>query len=688
MKKIWLAMLAFVLVLSLCGCFGEYTFPDNTTVLGVDVQDCSKEEAWAKLEAAADSYTLELTIDEITISVNAADISLSCSKEAFLAAADAMEAGTAADFSGVITFDESKLKDLIAQNFNSDPVEASIVFDEAAGSFQLVPHEDGLKTDPDAVAAALKDAIGTLTPQQTLNEVSQVLQPVHAADDPDALAVLEQLNKMTGIELTYDFQSGSGEEEITAHQIPAETLRSFVELGEDGFTPTIRPEAVDAYVAQLGETYNVEGSTGAFQTTGGDTINMTVTYEGRLIDNAALSQDIMTCMQEGTSGNRAVPYQSGGVMDMAYGGTYIEVNLTAQHLWFYKDGECLVSTDLVSGMVGAGMNTPTGIYSIYAKTTSTYLVGEDYRSYVNYWMPFTGGYGLHDATWRGAFGGQIYLYDGSHGCVNLPLSAAKTIYNNSSVGTKVILYGGVGYVPPLDQKLTGTTSYDVADDTKPFALNIKAAYADPDFTYSSSDSSVVTVSEDGTVTVKGIGTATITVNAEKDSCYAEATAKVTITVHSACDEGRHIMGTPVTVTAPTCQPGMEKATCTKCDHFTETELAPVQAHTFGEWVTTKEATCGAEGVRERTCTLCSAVKETGSIPATGEHTAGDWQVEVHATCVAEGKQVKKCTGCGTEMESSAIAMTDHSFGDGPSCTICGTANPNYTAPVPEETTGE
>ena len=115
MKRIWIALLVLVLVLGLCGCSKEYTFQENATVLGVDVQGCTKEEAWAKLEAAASSYTLDLTIDDITLSVSAEDVGLACSKDAFLTAADAMEAGTAADFSGVITFDENKLKDLILQ---------------------------------------------------------------------------------------------------------------------------------------------------------------------------------------------------------------------------------------------------------------------------------------------------------------------------------------------------------------------------------------------------------------------------------------------------------------------------------------------------------------------------------------------------------------------------------------------
>ena len=49
---------------------------------------------------------------------------------------------------------------------------------------------------------------------------------------------------------------------------------------------------------------------------------------------------------------------------------------------------------------------------------------------MKYWMPFNGGIGLHDASWRSKFGGEIYKNSGSHGCVNLPRSVAETIYNN------------------------------------------------------------------------------------------------------------------------------------------------------------------------------------------------------------------------------------------------------------------
>ena len=81
-----------------------------------------------------------------------------------------------------------------------------------------------------------------------------------------------------------------------------------------------------------------------------------------------------------------------------------------------------------------------GVYSIYAKSTGVYLVGETWNSYVNYWMPFKGGYGLHDASWRSEFGGDIYLYDGSHGCVNTPYEKVKYIYEHTDYGTPVYVY--------------------------------------------------------------------------------------------------------------------------------------------------------------------------------------------------------------------------------------------------------
>lgn len=154
---------------------------------------------------------------------------------------------------------------------------------------------------------------------------------------------------------------------------------------------------------------------------------------------------------------RVLPiYQSGGttitgtslkksakVQASAYGtstgSTYIEICIAQQHMWVYKNGTQIASTDVVTG-TRYYSDTPKGYHYIYDKERNTTLVGADYASFVSFWMPFYGGCGIHDSSWRSSYGGSIYQTSGSHGCVNTPYSAVKTIYNNISIGTPVIIY--------------------------------------------------------------------------------------------------------------------------------------------------------------------------------------------------------------------------------------------------------
>jgi lipoprotein-anchoring transpeptidase ErfK/SrfK len=127
---------------------------------------------------------------------------------------------------------------------------------------------------------------------------------------------------------------------------------------------------------------------------------------------------------------------------------YIEVNLTTQHLWAWQNGQVVYDSPVTSGATGAGFGTVTGLFDIYYKAQNTHLVGYaygpayNYDVAVQYWMPFYSGYGLHDASWRNGNFGETsgpfgYWYDGSHGCVNLPLATAAFLYGWAPVGTPV-----------------------------------------------------------------------------------------------------------------------------------------------------------------------------------------------------------------------------------------------------------
>lgn len=119
--------------------------------------------------------------------------------------------------------------------------------------------------------------------------------------------------------------------------------------------------------------------------------------------------------------------------------TYVEVDISDQVVNFFVDNELLVTSSVVTG-TDTVSPTRIGWFEIYGRRYDTYLRGPGYKCHVDYWMPFDGGIGLHDADWRSEYGGEIYKTNGSHGCVNIPKEAVKIIYENSDNGTKVLVH--------------------------------------------------------------------------------------------------------------------------------------------------------------------------------------------------------------------------------------------------------
>ena len=125
--------------------------------------------------------------------------------------------------------------------------------------------------------------------------------------------------------------------------------------------------------------------------------------------------------------------------------SYIEIDITRQRVFMYLDGKCILDTLTVTANLSAGYNTPTGVFYLNNKAYDTVLRGTNkdgskYASPVKYWMPFYKGYGMHDASWRSKFGGDIYKTNGSHGCVNLQEEAAETIYENITYDMPIFIY--------------------------------------------------------------------------------------------------------------------------------------------------------------------------------------------------------------------------------------------------------
>ena len=229
----------------------------------------------------------------------------------------------------------------------------------------------------------------------------------------------------------------------TAETITADELSAHIAENEE-HQLVLDPSFLDSFVAQLASKYDTQGQPKRFRTSYGNEITL---YEGDF--GWKLDTDgTRALLQENLETNQVktldpVWTHKGRSLDgdNAIGDSYIEVDLENQKVFLYKDGKKLLETDCVSGTLGdPERETPGGVYSIYYMNSPDVLDGPGYSEHVTYWMPFYHGYGLHDATWRSEFGGEIYKTNGSHGCVNLPLFAAERIYKTVDVGYPVVLY--------------------------------------------------------------------------------------------------------------------------------------------------------------------------------------------------------------------------------------------------------
>ena len=127
------------------------------------------------------------------------------------------------------------------------------------------------------------------------------------------------------------------------------------------------------------------------------------------------------------------------IVQEKYKNTYIQISISNQMLDYYDHGKLALHSPVVTGYGG---DTPYGSYSILYKKTNARLVGanNEYDTVVNYWMAFIGNsHGLHDATWRHNFGGNIYTYNPTHGCVNMPYDQIEALYYMVEEGTPVYI---------------------------------------------------------------------------------------------------------------------------------------------------------------------------------------------------------------------------------------------------------
>ena len=301
--------------------------------------------------------------------------------------------------------------------------------------YEIVPEEQGASPDPQLLSDAVKNAILNFQENLSLEDAQVYEKPQITAESEALNTELAAWNKYVHTTVTYRF--GSRNEVLDGEKIHT----WLVSDGQGGVS--LGESKIGEYVSWLAQTYNTAYKPKSLKTSyGQQTVTISKSVYGWKInqkeETEALKQLLLSCEsqeREPVYSQKAASHDGND-----YGNTYVEINLTAQHLFFYKEGKLVVESDFVSGNESRGWSTPAGAYPLTYKQRNATLKGQNYATPVSYWMPFNGGIGMHDAYWRSSFGGKIYKTNGSHGCINLPPAVAKTVYENISAGMPVLCY--------------------------------------------------------------------------------------------------------------------------------------------------------------------------------------------------------------------------------------------------------
>ena len=452
-------------------------FFNGTVINGMDVSGRTAEEVKEMISQGTEDYIL--TLEERggqTESIEGTAIGLQAEFDGSLeqlleeqnpyAWLPAWIQGREYEIPAMITYDENQLEteilnlDCMDEDRIQKPESASISAYVPGAGYTIEEETEGNEPDYDRLKEAIEQAITGLQRELSLEEAGVYREPEVRTEDESLAGLLEEYNRYAGVTVTYTFGDKT-------EVLDGETISQW--LYDDGSQVIISDEAAAEYVQTLATKYNTAYRAKSLKTSYGPTVTIGKGNYGWRINQSQEKTELLAMIRSGESGTREPVYSqtaaSHGTND--YGDTYVEINLTAQHLFFYKDGKLLVESDFVSGNEARGWSTPSGAYPLTYKERNATLNGEGYSTPVSYWMPFNGGIGLHDAGWRSSFGGTIYKTNGSHGCINLPPSVAKIIYENISQGDPILCYELEGTEQTTTTNASGKPAETQPAETQP-----------------------------------------------------------------------------------------------------------------------------------------------------------------------------------------------------------------------------
>ena len=457
----------FLLLLVIGGCYyygytySQTHFLENTYINGMDVSNMTAPEVEKILSAKAEGYELKITFRDGEADVIDGDaigfkVKPDGSVDRILQSQDHKEwfrcffRRTDGEVEQNTTYDPNKLRQAIAalpelqEDYMVKPADAYIELQET--TFTIIPEVEGNLVDVELVQSAAAQAVQKEQSDVVVADLEGAYKvPSVRAADADIVEKCDSYNQMLAGSITWDLPNG---ETMT---VDANTTVNWLSRDENGDyyrDGDLWEENIEYWVDELARNVNTVGSDWSFHSTNVGDITVSGGDYGYSVNKVDEREEVWNLLWEGETDERepyfyTVQYNHGS----GIGGTYIEANLSQQHVWIYIDGVMVCDTACVSGNTSLGRGTPTGVFQILYKDTDVDLKGQQlangqysYISHVDYWMPFYGGCGFHDASWRSNFGGTIYKYDGSHGCINLPPSIVPKFYSYVRTGMPVVVY--------------------------------------------------------------------------------------------------------------------------------------------------------------------------------------------------------------------------------------------------------
>lgn len=351
-----------------------------------------------------------------------------------------------------ISYDEEKLDSLINESRLmtdiTEPKNAKVVYKD--GEFSVEKEIVGNKINFDKIKEEILKCLFARQSELVLDD-SVYYKPEILSEDESVQKELESANEVANLSYSFDINGYD-------KKLEGETLVSMFEDQDGKFV--LNDEKIKDYVQTIANETDTYGKERTFNATDIGQITVNPGVYGYKLDVDATVKDIKELADKRESGEIEPSYSHFGYKRYSDGSdlkdTYVEVDLSRQYMWYYKDGKLILSSALVSGDISKDGVTNVGVGAIQSLVGKSTLKGEDwdgseYNTPVNYWIPIGwDGEGFHDASWRSNFGGNIYMTYGSHGCINLPPEIAKQLFETVETNTPVVVYeSSTNYSVPM-----------------------------------------------------------------------------------------------------------------------------------------------------------------------------------------------------------------------------------------------